>query len=139
VDLPTPAMQAAVRACGHEFGWGIRGGRLSSDAPSEAWHCTWHPGSYPAVKQHTSKPKPHPYQVLSDRERAARDILVKQRRIARRHGGWSKVSKSHLAQAVEAKKEIRAAMARIAKAAESDGWKKNQRQVRYDYLKKLVT
>lgn len=30
-------------------------------------------------------------------------------------------------------------MSRIAKAAESDGWEKNQRQVRYDYLKKLVT
>jgi D-alanyl-D-alanine carboxypeptidase len=138
VDIPTPAMQAAVRACGHEFGWGIRGGRLSSDAPSEAWHCTFHPGSYPAVDQNKAKPKPHPYQVLNDRERAARDVLVKQRRIARRNGGWSNVSKSHLAQAVEAKKQIRAAMGRIAKAAETDGWKKNQRQVRYDYLKKLV-
>jgi len=139
LDLPTPAMQAAVRACGHEFGWGIRGGRLSSDAPSEAWHCTWHPGSYPAVGQYRPVPKPHAYDALSDRERAARDVLLKQRRVARRQGGWSKVDKSHLAQAVAAKKQIRAQMSRIAKAAESDGWQKNQRQVRYDYLKKLVT
>ena len=139
VDLPTPAMQAAVRACGQDFGWGIRGGRLSSDAPSEAWHCTFHPGSYPAVKKYGPKPKPSPVQLLRDDERAARDVLVKQRRIARRNGGWSKVSKSHLAQAVEAKKEIRACMARIAKKAETDGWNKHGRKVRYDYLKKLVT
>jgi len=141
VDLPSPAMQAAVRECGHHFGWGIRGGRLSSDAPSEAWHTTFHPGNYPAVKQHQPKPKPHPYHSLTDGERAARNTLVKERRVARRNGGWSKVDKSHLEHAVEAKKEIKAQLKRIAKAAdgEKDGWKKNQRQVRYDYLKKLVT
>jgi hypothetical protein len=139
VDIPTPAMQAAVRECGDKFGWGIRGGRLSSDAPSEAWHCTWHPGTYAAVKQNAGKPKPNPYDALSDNEKALRDVLVKQRRIARRNGGWSKVGKSHLAQAVEAKKQIRAQMARIKQAAETDGWNKMNRKVRYDYLKKLVT
>lgn len=41
VDLPTAAMQAAVREYGHLFGWGIRGGVLQSDAPSEPWHCTY--------------------------------------------------------------------------------------------------
>lgn len=41
VDVPTAQMQAAIRECGHLFGWGIRGGRLASDAPSEAWHCTY--------------------------------------------------------------------------------------------------
>ena len=45
VDIPTDAMQAAVREVGHEFGWGIRGGKMASDAPSEAWHCTFHPAS----------------------------------------------------------------------------------------------
>jgi hypothetical protein len=139
VDMPSPAMHAAVRECGHQFGWGIRGGRLGSDAPSEAWHCTWHPGSYPAAQKHRPKPKPHPYHALTEGERATRNVLVKERRVARRNGGWSQVDKSHLARAVAAKKEIRAQLRRIAKAAESDGWKKNQRQVRYDYLKKLVT
>jgi hypothetical protein len=139
VDLPTPAMQAAVRDHGHEFGWGIRGGRLGSDAPSEAWHCTWHPGSYSATERYKPAPKPHPYHALTDGEREVRNVLVKERRIARRHGGWSKVDKSHLARAVAAKAEIRAQMRRIAKAAETDGWAKNQRQIRYDYLKKLVT
>ena len=47
VDLPLPAQQAAVRRYGHLFGWGIAGGKLSSDAPSEAWHCTWR-GPYTA-------------------------------------------------------------------------------------------
>jgi D-alanyl-D-alanine carboxypeptidase len=139
VDLPTPAMQAAVRECGHKFGWGIRGGRLSSDAPSEAWHCTWHPGNYPAATQHARKRKPHPYHALTDRERQLRNVLVKQRRVARRHGGWSKVDESHLARAVEAKKELRKQMRRIARAAERDGWNKNRRRTRYDYMKKLVS
>ena len=41
VDLPTEDMQRRVREYGHLFGWGIKGGVLSSDAPSEAWHCTY--------------------------------------------------------------------------------------------------
>jgi len=45
VDLPSSAMQAAVRAHGHTYGWGIQGGKLGSDAPSEAWHCTFHAAS----------------------------------------------------------------------------------------------
>jgi len=138
VDLPTPAMQAAVREFGHQFGWGIRGGKLSSDAPSEAWHCTWHPGNYPAAKQNAPKPKPHPYHALTDDERQWRNVLVKERRVARRHGGWDKVDKSHLAQAVTAKNHLREQLREIAKAAEKDGWSKNQRKTRYDYMKKLV-
>lgn len=42
VDVPTEQMQAQIRKYGHKFGWGIRGGKLSSDAPSESWHCTFH-------------------------------------------------------------------------------------------------
>lgn len=41
VDIPTSTMQKYVREYGHLFGWGIRGGVLSSDAPSEAWHVTY--------------------------------------------------------------------------------------------------
>lgn len=39
VDLKTAEMQAEVRKYGHLFGWGIAGGKLPSDAPSESWHC----------------------------------------------------------------------------------------------------
>jgi len=138
VDLQTAAMQAAVRECGHLFGWGIRGGRLSSDAPSEAWHSTWHPGTYPAVQQCAPKPKQHPYRALTDRERTWRDILIKERRIARRHGGWSALDPSHLSRALEAKRCLRKRMRDIARAAEKDGWSKNNRRTRYDYIKQLV-
>lgn len=41
VDLPDDAMREQVRRYGHLFGWGIAGGRLPSDAPSESWHCTF--------------------------------------------------------------------------------------------------
>jgi hypothetical protein len=138
VDIPTPAMQAAVRECGHRFGWGIRGGRLNSDAPSEAWHCTYHPGDYPDAKQYRPKPRAHPYEALTEGERHWRDVLIKERRVARRHGGWRKVDPSHLAKAVEAKKKLRAKMRKIAANAETSGWEKGQRRVRYDYMKKLV-
>jgi D-alanyl-D-alanine carboxypeptidase len=138
VDLPSPAMQAAVRECGHMFGWGIRGGRLASDAPSEPWHCTYHSGTYAAVKQNEPKPKVNPYKALTDREKHWRDVLLKQRRIARRHGGWREVDPSHLRMAVEAKKKLRAKMRKIAKNAEQSGWEKAHRRVRYDYMKKLV-
>jgi len=135
VDLPTPAMQAAVRECGHTFGWGIRGGKLSSDAPSEAWHCTYHPGVFkgpPAPK------RKHPYELMTDRERAARDILVKERRVARRHGGWDKLDPVHLKRAMRAKAELKRYARDIAKAAEESGWDKANRKVRRDYIDKLV-
>lgn len=45
VDLPSSQMQAMVRKYGHRFGWGIAGGRLSSDAMSEPWHMTFRGGS----------------------------------------------------------------------------------------------
>lgn len=41
VDTPTPAMHAAIRKWGADFGWGIAGNRLGSDAPSESWHSTY--------------------------------------------------------------------------------------------------
>lgn len=44
VDVPTPAMQAAIRKWGADFGWGIAGNRLGSDAPSESWHSVFRGG-----------------------------------------------------------------------------------------------
>src|SRR4051794_6021128 len=76
VDVPSPAMQAAVRQHGHKYGWGIKGGGLSSDAPSEAWHCTFHHGVYQAPDD--DEPHVHPYRLMTDKEREARDVLVKQ-------------------------------------------------------------
>jgi hypothetical protein len=135
VDMPTGAMQAAVRECGHKFGWGIKGGQLASDAPSEEWHCTFHPGVF------ESPPKPdhvHPYRLMNEAERAARDMLIRQRRVARRAGGWSKVDDSHLKKAVQAKKDLRQCASNIRSAAKDSGWDENHRKARYDYANKLI-
>lgn len=39
VDVPSARMQELIRKHGHEFGWGIAGGKGYTDAPSEPWHC----------------------------------------------------------------------------------------------------
>lgn len=41
VDLRDPIMWAKVRQHGAEFGWGIAGNSLGSDAPSEGWHSVY--------------------------------------------------------------------------------------------------
>jgi hypothetical protein len=136
VDIGNPAMQAAVREHGHKYGWGIRGGQLASDAPSEAWHCTFHPNVYDAPEEHEEHV--HPYRLMNDKERMARDILIKQRRIAKRHGGWGEVDPSHLRDAVQAKKLLRRYARHIAAAAKKTGWDVNHRKARYDYINKLT-
>jgi len=135
VDIPTPTMQAAVRAHGHNFGWGIRGGKLGSDAPSEAWHCTYHTGVFtpPARPKHV-----HPYHLMTDREQAARDTLIQERRTAKKHGGWQHVDDSHRERAVQAKQTLKSCAAEIAHAAKDSGWKENNRKPRYDYINKLT-
>ncbi len=135
VDLPTAAMQAAVREFGHTFGWGIRGGKLSSDAPSEEWHCTFHAGVYKAPA--AAKPV-HPYEVMNAKERAARDILVSERRVAKRNNGWKNVDASHRRRASEAKATLRQCAWDIAAAAKESGWDKANRKTRYDYIQKLI-
>lgn len=135
VDLPTPAMQAAVREHGHKFGWGIQGGKLNSDAPSEAWHCTFHPGKFDAPP---AKKRTHPYHFMNDREQAARDVLVKERRIAKRHGGWDNIDDSHVKRAANAKATLRQCARDIAAAAEESGWQKAHRKTRFDYINQLT-
>jgi hypothetical protein len=131
VDLPTEAMKAAVRRHGHKFGWGIRGGKLSSDAPSEDWHCTFHTGVYHAPAHHHT----HPYHYMTDAEQYHRDVLVRERRIARRHGGWEKVDGSHLRKAKDAKDWLRVQRRQILEAGDQS---KQHRKVRADYIRKLL-
>jgi hypothetical protein len=135
VDLPTTAMQAAVREHGHTFGWGIKGGKLSSDAPSEAWHSTFHPGTFKAPP---AKKRTHPYHFMNDSERAARDVLVKERRVAKNNGGWDKVDDSHLERASKAKSRLKACGREIAAAAKDSGWEKAHRKARFDYINQLT-
>jgi hypothetical protein len=130
-------MQAAVRACGHTFGWGIRGGKLSSDAPSESWHAMFHTGVF--------KPPPagavahvHPALLMTESERASRDILIKERRVAKVNGGWKGVDPIHRQRAMTAKADLKAAATNIAATASQSGWDKANRKVRYDYINKLT-
>lgn len=136
VDIPTAPMQEAVRECGHQYGWGIRGGQLGSDAPSEAWHCTFHTGVYKAPDDKPAHV--HPYRLMNETERESRDVLIRQRRIARRAGGWSKVDSSHLKRAVEAKKALRECATKLRVSARDTGWDKNNRKARYDYINELI-
>ena len=133
-DLKTDAMQAAVRKHGHKYGWGIKGGQLNSDAPSEAWHATFHPGKFKApARKHT-----HPYQYMNDREQAARDVLVKERRCAKRNGGWDKIDASHHHRAATAKFRLKQCACDIEAAAKQSGWKTAHRKERFDYINKLI-
>ena len=139
VDLPTPAMQAAVRKHGPEHGWGIRGDSagLGSDAPSESWHALYHPDR-DRHKDQPASPRSHPYHVLTDDERELRNILVKERRSAKKHGGWDKIDRSHLERATEAKRALALRARAIKTAAGKDGWEKANRRRRYDYIRQLV-
>ena len=65
-------------------------------------------------------------------------MLVKERRIAKRHGGWKAVDHSHLERATQAKADLRDCAAAIEHAAEESGWDKNHRKDRRDYIKKLI-
>lgn len=137
VDLPTPAMAAAMRRYGPEYGWGIRGASLGSDAPSEWWHSLYHPDR-DRHKGESVKPKKPDVQFLTDDEQKARRTLLRERRVAKKNGGWNKVDKSHLERATAAKAELRKQARLIREGAKKDGWKKNHRRERYNAIRRLL-
>lgn len=136
VDVPTTTMARLINQYGANFGWQKRW----SDAPSEWWHFKYapqndqHKGKPPA-----NKPRPkHPYHYMTDGEKKWRNTLVRERRIAKRNGGWDKVGSDHLSMAIRAKRELRKKMKEIEDAAKKSGWNKFHRRTRYDYMRKLV-
>jgi D-alanyl-D-alanine carboxypeptidase len=137
VDVPAPRMAQLINRYGAEYGWQKRW----SDAPSEWWHFKYapqndrHKGESPALAK---KKQAHPYHVLTADEKEHRNILVKERRSAKRHGGWEKIDPSHLKRASEAKRWLANQAKEIREAAAKDGWSKNNRRRRYDYIRKLV-
>jgi predicted chitinase len=78
-----------------------------------------------------------PWSVLMPQEREQMETLAKERRIAKRNGGWDKVDPSHKAHAVEAKSWLTERRNRIKHEAGTDpkGWAKANRRARYDLLK----
>ncbi len=134
VDVPQPKMARLINQYGAEYGWQKRW----SDAPSEWWHFKYAPQHDRHRGEH-SAPKRHPYHVLTDTEKQARNTLVKERRIAKRHGGWGKVDPGHLERAKAAKATLSKQMRQIREAIKTDGgWTKANRRVRYDYMHRLV-
>lgn len=136
VDVATTRMAQLINRYGAPYGWQKRW----SDAPSEWWHFKYapqndqHKGESPATK-----PKhKHPYHSLTEGEKKWRNVLIRERRIAKRNGGWNKVGPDHLSMATRAKKELRKKMKAVEDAAKKSGWSKMQRKTRYDYMKKLV-
>lgn len=133
VDVPTPAMAQAINRYGAEYGWQKRW----SDAPSEWWHFKYAP-EHDQHKGESARPKRHPYHALTPAEKDARNTLVKERRTAKRHGGWDKVDVSHRERAAKAKGYLAAQVRQIEEAARKDGWDKAGRKTRRDYMRKLV-
>jgi len=133
VDVPQTRMAQLINSEGAEFGWQ----KKWSDAPSEWWHFRYTPGQ-DRHRGEPAKPKKHPRNYLTGPEKAARDTLVKERRIAKRNGGWAKVDAGHLQRASKAKGRLRSQLTAIRKAAAKDGWNKINRKQRADYIKTLL-
>ena len=133
VDVPSPRMAQLINQYGAEYGWQ----KKWSDAPSEWWHFKYAP-EHDQHKGQTVAARKHPYHVLTPAEKERRNVLVKERRSAKRNGGWNKIDPSHLRRASEAKGWLAGQAREIKKAAAKDGWNKADRKRRYDYIKKLV-
>jgi putative chitinase len=76
-----------------------------------------------------------PWAVLTDEERAQMDVLASQRRLAKRNGGWDKVSPSHLEKAKQAKAWLVERRKELRRRAGEDGWEKGSRRERHDLIK----
>lgn len=133
VDVPLPRMAQLINQYGAEYGWQ----KKWSDAPSEWWHFKYSPQN-DRHSGESARVRTHPYHHLTPDEKEARNILIKERRTAKRNGGWDKVDKSHLERANKAKQQLVIQAQQIRNAAKKDGWHKNNRQDRYNYIRKLV-
>ena len=134
VDVPTTTMARLINTHGARYGWQKRW----SDAQSEWWHFKYAP-QHDQYKGQKPKPKKkHPYHYMTDGEKKWRNVLVRERRIAKKHGGWDKVGATHLAQAKQAKKQLRKCKKRIENAAKKNGWNRAHRKTRHAYIKKLI-
>ena len=81
----------------------------------------------------------HPYHYMTDNEKHWRNVLVRERRIAKKAGGWDKVGAAHLGQAKQAKRHLRQSKRLIEAGAKKNGWKHNSTAiVRHRYIKKLL-
>lgn len=78
--------------------------------------------------------------TLSAGEREHLEILIMERKVAARHGGWEKIDPSHLARARKAKTWLRNRVDEITKLAEAepDGWAKAGRKTRVGIMRQTI-
>jgi putative chitinase len=78
--------------------------------------------------------------VLTDDEREWMETLAKERKIAKRNGGWKAIDASHLARANDAKQHLveRTKELETKSASEPNGWRRFGRQKRYDLIKEAT-
>jgi putative chitinase len=78
--------------------------------------------------------------VLRDDERERMEMLAKERKIAKRNGGWKEIDPSHLARASEAKQWLitRSEELEAKATAEPNGWGRFSRRKRYDLMKEAA-
>jgi hypothetical protein len=135
VDVPATSMREAIDRHGAEFGWAKRW----SDAPSEWWHIKYDPAHDLHKGEEPQPPKPHAYQLLSDKEKRTRDVLVATRQRAKKKG-WTPELR---ARAGRAKRQLTREIEAIDKAARKGtgppDWKQRDRGARRKYLSKLLT
>ena len=137
VDVPMPTMAALINKYGAPYGWQ----KKWSDAQSEWWHFKYSPEHDQHKGEKPVSLKKHPYHYLTKNEKHWRNVLRRERRIAKRAGGWDKVGAAHIAQAKRAKRELRKCLVRIQKRAKADGkggWKKHHRWTRARYIRQLL-
>jgi len=133
VDVATPEMALLINKLGAPYGWQ----KKWSDGASEWWHF-----KYAAVHDtHKGSPTPGRRSRRSDltsSEKYYRDVLVRERTSAKRHGGYDKLSDEHRSRAVDAKEWIKKRCLQIEDDAKDTGWHKNDRRTRHDYLKAIL-
>src|SRR5829696_5414029 len=80
----------------------------------------------------------HPWRVLTDQERKSLADLYRERRIAKRNGGWDKIDASHLRNAEDLKAWLTDRRKEVWRDGKREGWKKNNRRRRYIILKRAT-
>jgi hypothetical protein len=113
VDLATTQMRKIVDQIGSKYGWS----KATSDAPSEWWHLKWKPGKYKAVEDAK-------WFGYTDSER----------RWIEEYDKLKKANKNRARRAV-LRTVMLAQRQRIYRAAQKDGWNKQNRRARYNSLK----
>lgn len=133
VDCATTDMTAAINEYGADYGWQ----KKWSDAPQEWWHLKYSK----THDKHINEPFPVKNTgrvYLTSSEKHYRDVLVRERQSAKRHGGWNKVAPQHLSRAKDAKDWLNERLTVLKASGRERGWHELHRSERYKYIKETI-